>query len=185
MSSFFTRKGDDGRTGLLGKSRVSKADPRIETLGSLDEASAALGLARAASQHSHINEIIQIIQHDLHDLMAEIASEPENTQKFQALEDDRVTWLETQCDEFSKFIQIPKEFILPGDTLSSAAFSLARTSVRRAERRLTELNEMGFSKNDLLLKYINRLSSLCFILELYEIQSTGESSTLTKGRKKD
>jgi cob(I)alamin adenosyltransferase len=184
MPTFFTRKGDDGKTGLLGEGRVSKAHLRIETLGSIDEASSALGFGRASSKDPRINELVLFIQHDLYNLMAEIAATPENNQQFQFLKADRVTWLESQIEAFSKITYVPKGFILPGDTLSGAAFSLARTTVRRAERRLAELMDLGFVDNNVLLKYLNRLSSFCFIIELFEIQSTGNSSTLAKGKTK-
>lgn len=182
MPSFFTRNGDNGKTGLLGEGRVSKAHPRIETLGSIDEATSALGFARATSKDPHINELVLSIQRDLYDLMTEIAATPENNQQFQVLKTDRVIWLESQIEEFSKNTRVPKDFIIPGDTITGAAFSLARTIVRRAERRLAELMDLGLVNNHLLLKYLNRLSSFCFIIELFEIQSTGKSSTLAKGK---
>jgi len=184
MPPFYTRNGDDGKTGLLGEGRISKAHPRVETLGTLDEASAALGFARAISQDHHIRDLIQEIQRDLYNMMAEIAATPENTHHFQVLNEDRILWLESQVDTLASITKIPKDFILPGDTPSEAAFSMARTIVRRAERRLAELQELGSINNPILLKYINRLSTLCFIIELFETQSNGNSSTIAKGKSK-
>ena len=184
MPTFFTRIGDDGKTGLLGEGRVSKADLRIEVLGSLDEASASLGFARATCQDPHISEMILEIQRDLYYMMAEIAATPENILHFQKLKEDHINWLESQLELFSSTTRVPQEFILPGDTLSGAVFSLARTTVRRAERRLAEFQELESVKNPILLKYLNRLSSLCFIIELYETGLTGNSSTLAKGKTK-
>ena len=181
MPKFYTRTGDDGTTGWLGEGRISKADLRIETLGSLDEASAAFGLARASCQEPETKELIQSIQRDLYKMMAEVAASPENKENFRSLDVTNITWLESQADAFSSRIQIPKEFILPGDTPSGAAISLARTIVRRSERRLAQLQEEEGDKYPLLLQYLNRLSSLCFILELYENQTAGNPSTFAKG----
>ena len=185
MPTFYTRKGDDGTTGWLGEGRISKSHLLIETLGSLDEASAALGLARAACQELRIQKLIQTIQRDLYKMMAEVAASPENKERFRSLDATRITWLETQVENFTSITQVPKEFVLPGDTPSGAAISLARTIVRRSERRLAELQEKEEVDNPTLLQYLNRLSSLCFILELYENQSAGNLSTIAKGDSKD
>ena len=93
--SFFTGRGDDGTTGLLGKGRVSKHDPRIETIGNLDEASAALGLARAAVREERSRAMLLEAQRDLYHLMAEVAASPKNAGKFH-FEPGRVDWLEQQ-----------------------------------------------------------------------------------------
>lgn len=177
---FYTRTGDDGTTGLLGEDRVSKDHPRIEALGALDEASAALGLARASCQAPQTPPILREIQRDLYRLMAEVAATPENAQKFKGIEAERVTWLEAQAETISEQVSMPKEFILPGDTPSGAALSLARAVVRRAERRVTELFRLEQLSNAELLRYLNRLSSLCFMLELLENQTAGKSTSLAK-----
>ena len=180
MPPFYTRTGDDGSTGLLGESRLLKYHPRIEALGALDEASAALGLARALCQAPQAKPILMDIQRDLYALMAEIAATPENTERFQALEPLRIQWLESQANDISNTVPLPAEFILPGDSLSGAAMALSRTVVRRAERRVAELLDAGEIKNPILLQYLNRLSSLCFALELLENQSAGHDTTLAK-----
>ena len=177
---FYTRTGDDGTTGLLGEDRVSKDHPRIEALGALDEASAALGLARASCQAPQSSHILREAQRDLYRLMAEVASTPENADKFKGINSERVTWLEEQADAINKLVSIPKEFILPGDTPSGAALSMARAVVRRAERRVTELFALEGLTNPALLSYLNRLSSLCFVLELLENQAAGRSTSLAK-----
>ena len=176
----YTRTGDDGTTGLLGEDRVSKDHPRIEALGALDEASAALGLARASCQAPHTPPILREAQRDLYKVMAEVAATPENADKFKGIDATRVTWIEEQADEIQSVVSMPKEFILPGDTPSGAALSLARAVVRRAERRVTELFTLGELKNKELLRYLNRLSSLCFVLELLENQMAGRSTSLAK-----
>ncbi len=176
----YTRKGDDGTTGLLGEDRVSKDHPRIEALGTLDEASAVLGLARASCQAPQTPPILREVQRDLYRLMAEVAATPDNADKFKGIDASRVTWLEEQADAINKMVGLPKEFILPGDTPSGAALSLARAVVRRAERRVTELSMLEQLGNPELLRYLNRLSSLCFVLELLENQTAGKSTSLAK-----
>lgn len=181
MPTFYTRTGDDGKTSWLGEGRISKAHLLIETLGSLDESSAALGLARASCQDRRVCELILAIQRDLYKMMAEVAASPENKQRFRSLDASSITWLESQIESLTETTQIPKEFVLPGDTPSGAALSLARTIVRRSERRLAELQEQNEDKYPILLQYLNRLSSLCFMLELNQNQSTGNPSTFAKG----
>lgn len=180
MSPFYTRTGDDGSTGLLGEGRLPKYHLRIEALGSLDEASAALGLARALCQAPQTGLILTDVQRDLYSLMAEIASSPENVERFKTLGAPRVQWLESQADGLSAKVSLPAEFILPGDSLSGAALALSRTIVRRAERRVAELLDTGEINNPVLLQYLNRLSSLCFALELLENQAAGQNTTLAK-----
>jgi cob(I)alamin adenosyltransferase len=87
-----------------------------------------------------------------------------------------VEWLESQIDELSKGLRMPDDFIIPGDSLSGAAIDLARTTVRRSERRVSNLVHEGLIQNQDILRYLNRLSSLCFALELVEIQAAGISS---------
>jgi cob(I)alamin adenosyltransferase len=172
--------GDDGTTGLLGQSRVPKYGPRLETLGALDEASAALGLARAFSQAAQTGPILAEVQRDLYALMAEVAAAPENAAAFRTLERARFEWLESQTEALSNLAPLPGGFILPGDSPAGAALDLARTVVRRAERRVAELLERGELANRLLQQYLNRLSSLCFALELLENRQAGKSTSLAK-----
>jgi cob(I)alamin adenosyltransferase len=179
MSNFFTRKGDDGTTSFLGSGRISKSDPRIEALGSLDEASAALGIVRACGVDPEIQGLILEIQRDLSKIMAEVASSAENRGKFQSLGEDQITWLEKMANHYSSQIEIPKEFVLPGETPTAAAISFARTVVRKAERRLVDMDSSGEKVNPLLLQYLNRLSSLCFILELFEPESEGDKQSFS------
>jgi cob(I)alamin adenosyltransferase len=180
MPPFYTHTGDDGQTSLLGEGRLPKHHPRIEALGALDEASAALGLARSFTASEKIKSILVEIQRDLYALMAEVAATPENAPRFRTLDLPRVQWLESRSDALETGITLPHEFILPGDSVSGAALSLARTVVRRAERRVSELLDSGELDNPVLLQYLNRLSSLCFVLELYENQSAGKDTSLAK-----
>ena len=182
MTKFYTQTGDDGYTGLLGEGRLAKHAPRIEAIGALDEATAALGMARAACQLPQTAELILTVQRDLYQLMAEVAATPENAARFRQISAERVAWLEEQTDAISARVPLPREFILPGDSLPGASLALARTIVRRAERRVAGLIHTGELENRQLLRYLNRLSSLCFILELQENQAAGNPSpTLARG----
>ena len=182
MSKFYTRKGDDGFTGLLGEGRVPKSHPRLEAVGAIDEATAAIGLARANCQAEEYVPVLLEIQRDLYNVMAEVAATPENASKFRVIDSGRVSWLEDQIEEIGETVEMPKEFILPGDSNSGAAFALARTVVRRTERALVRLFHQDEIENVELIRYLNRLSSLCFLLELVENKLTGVSTpTLAKG----
>lgn len=177
---FYTRKGDDGSTGLLGEGRLSKHHPRIETVGDLDEANAALGLARALAQSPEIKTILTNAQKDLYALMAEVAATKENADAFRTIGETHVENLEAQIAVLSEKVAVPKEFILPGETQGGGALALARTVTRRAERRVAALLDEGDLENQSLLAYLNRLSSLCFILELAENQFVGKEAQHAK-----
>jgi len=172
MSIFYTRAGDSGQTGILGKGRVPKSDLRIETVGCVDEACAALGMARAQGCAAEKETLVQIQRH-LYGLMGEVSATPENVERFRVINPGHIEWLEAQIDRISSQVVLPKEFITPGDCLAGAAFSMARTIVRRAERRLVELSARGDAQNPDLLRYLNRLSSYCFVMELFENHLAG------------
>lgn len=176
---FYTRRGDDGTTGLLGKGRVPKSDPRIETLGTLDEASAALGLARASARDPRCGPLLLQTQRDLYQLMAEVASTAEAAARFH-FKAGRVEWLEQQVEALEPAVHMPEEFIVPGDSAGGAALSLARAVVRRAERRLVEWAGRDPAANPALAQYLNRLSSLLFVLELVENQAAGRDTTAAR-----
>jgi cob(I)alamin adenosyltransferase len=184
MKTIYTRTGDDGFTGLLGEGRVPKFDTRMEALGAVDEATAALGLARNVSGISETQQILMKVQRHLYEIMAEAAATPENAATFRSIGDDQVAWLEAEADALTQTVPMPREFIIPGDSLPGAYLDLARTIVRRAERRMTELLHRGDIENVNLLRYLNRLSSLLFMLELRENQALGtERPTLAKDQK--
>lgn len=173
MSDYYTRRGDDGFTGLLGEGRVPKYDPRPEATGTVDEATAALGFARALCQHSHSVKLILTVQRDLYRLMAELSATTENAERFRYINVERVDWLEEATEKIGKQVEMPHEFIVPGDSVAGAALSIARTVVRRAERKVAQLVHTGLLENNECLRYLNRLSSLCFVLELLENQAAG------------
>ncbi|MBE9475233.1 MAG: cob(I)yrinic acid a,c-diamide adenosyltransferase [Chloroflexi bacterium] len=178
MTKFYTQTGDDGFTGRLGKGRLPKHDQLIEAVGTIDEASAALGMARAQCEIPETVDLLLEVQRDLYYLMAELSASGENASKFRVINEERLSWLEAEIDSISSAIETPREFIVPGDTSPGAALSLARSIIRRAERRVAELHLAGKLDNQKILPYLNRLSSLCFVLELKENKSS--SITLAK-----
>src|SRR5690606_11829220 len=114
-------------------------------------------------------------------VMGEVASEKEIAEKFRSINQENVTWIEQTIENISQKTSIPSEFIVPGDTKGGAFLSLSRTIVRRAERRLAEMFDHNVIENQDLLKFLNRLSSLLFILELYENFIVGKGDqTLVK-----
>ncbi len=181
MSDFYTRMGDDGYTGFLGEGRLPKYHPRIEAVGDLDEATAALGAARAACQSAENAARLETVQRHLYHLMAETAAGSENAARFRKIGAEQVDWLEEQAQALAAQVKPPDEFILPGDSPAGGLLSRARAIVRRAERRVAELAHTAAVDNPDLLRYLNRLSSLCFLLELSENQLAGkERPTLAK-----
>lgn len=173
MKKLYTGMGDDGFSGRLGEGRLPKDDPLFEALGAIDEATACLGLARVICISPATKSMIKAIQKDLYHVMAEVSAVPENAASFRQVEAERVAWLEATIDRLQDKIDFPSEFILPGDSLGGAYMALARTVVRRAERQLTSLYRAGKIENIQLIRYLNRLSSLCFLLELEENSLSG------------
>lgn len=179
-SPFYTGTGDQGTTGLLGEGRVSKDDPRIEAVGAVDEVMAVLGVARAHARAGQTRALLLEVQRDLYRLMAEVAAMPEKQARFRGITAERVAWLEEQIAALEEEVPPPKAFIVPGDSLGGAFLDLARTVVRRAERRVVALWRAGGLENPALAAYLNRLSSLCFVLELLENRAAGVDTTRAK-----
>ena len=172
MVKIYTKRGDSGETGLLYGGRVSKTDPRCEAYGTTDEAISALGLARALSSSPKVKEIIMQVQRELFTVGAELATDPGEyatmRRHFDGTSPDMVQRLEQIIDELEEEVQIPRSFIIPGASGASSALDLARTILRRAERRAVGLKETGLLVNEELLRYINRLADLLFMLARYE-----------------
>jgi len=166
----FTARGDDGSTGLLGNGRYPKSDSRFEVLGSLDECSAILGLAKSLIDDPKISELITAIQRDLYQIMGEVSVLSENRTAFPQLSADVVLRLENSIFDLNKEAHKPDGFIIPGDSTESAILDVARTIVRRAERRISQYFDEGKIDNLVIRQYINRLSSLIFSLELVIVQ---------------
>lgn len=168
MPKIYTKKGDDGTTGLLYGGRVSKADPATEAYGTTDEAVAVLGLARALSGDASLREEILGLQRELFVVGADLATNPRERAKLgpgvSLVTAEMVERLEARIDELVAEHPLPNEFIVPGANAVSAALDIARSVVRRAERRVIDLRESGADVNEDVLHYLNRLSDLLFVV---------------------
>lgn len=176
---FYTRKGDEGYTDLLG-GRVPKYDPRPETYGTLDEATSFIGLARAMAASERTKAILIEVQRDLYTMMAELAFAPSLQQQRYHITGEHVRRIERETDELSAEVQLPPHFVLPGDTVPGGALDVARTVIRRAERLAVKLAHDGQIENPQVLAYLNRLSSLLFILARFEDREAGITPTPAK-----
>jgi cob(I)alamin adenosyltransferase len=178
-----TRTGDDGYTGLLGDARVPKWDPRIEVLGAIDEATSALGLARAQATEPDVRAAILDLQRDLYLLMGELATPPENYEQVGLrITADHLARLDGQLESFKARVQIGNQFIIPGATVGGAALDLARTIVRRGERAVASLLHDGTIANRDTLRFLNRASDLLFVLARFEEHG---HSDLTKSARRE
>jgi cob(I)alamin adenosyltransferase len=165
--------GDDGTTGLLGGGRAAKDDPRIEAFGTVDEASSALGLARALSSHARVTSICEELQRGLYALGAELGTNPLADKVFATVGPAQVARLEVLIAELEEEAPMPEGFILPGATPASGALDLSRAIVRRAERRCLTLERAGGLSNPEVRRWLNRLSLLLFVLGRYEENLSG------------
>lgn len=174
MAKVTTGTGDTGYTGLLGEQRVPKYDPRPDTFGTVDEATSALGLARATTSDPKVKEIVYQVQQELYLLMGELATPPEHYEKMGLrMTPEHVRRLEEIEETLKQEVEIPNKFIIPGDTPAGAALDLARTIIRRAERMAVKLLHDGVIANGEVVRYLNRLSDLVFILARYlEVKSS-------------
>lgn len=166
----YTRKGDAGDTGLLfGGPRVSKASPRAEAAGSVDEAVAALGLARAMLPADHPLAVTLIrLQKELFVVGAEIATHENRRARLKPgtslVTEEMVTALEREIDALTDANPMPAEFVVPGESQPGAALDLSRSVTRGAERRAVALAEAGHLPDSQVGPYLNRLADLLFVM---------------------
>lgn len=172
----YTRGGDKGRTGIHGGERVDKDDIRIEANGTLDEVNAEIGIVRALLPAGHEwHDLLGKIQREMMVVMSHVATPSAIRDKNpNALSEDLVAFCEQQIDELSVKMEDNGYFILPGGSLVSAHLQLARTIVRRAERRLWTLNRKDPVLPE-ILQFVNRLSDLFFIMARYEMFRQGNA----------
>jgi cob(I)alamin adenosyltransferase len=161
----YTRKGDDGTTGLWYGGRVGKADPRPEAYGSVDEAASALGMARAAAEpSSELYGDILRLQEELFVAGAELATDPAAAERLEdgvsRITDGMVDHLEEVIDRYMDRVDLPPKFVIPGGTELSARLDVARSALRRAERRVSVLD----LADDAVLRFINRASDALFAM---------------------
>lgn len=170
----YTRGGDKGRTGIHGGERVDKDDIRIEANGTLDEVNAEIGIVRALLPAGHEwHDLLGKIQREMMVVMSHVATPSAIRDKNpNALSEDLVAFCEQQIDDLSAKMEDNGHFILPGGSPVSAHLQLARTIVRRAERRLWTLNRKDPVSPE-ILQFVNRLSDLFFIMARYEMFRQG------------
>jgi len=191
-SAVATRRGDDGTTGLLfGGERIAKDDLRTEAYGTIDEAVAALGLARAAIGTADrgdrrprglrdLDTIVLGIQRDLFVAAAELATQPaawdRQVEGVSRVSAAMVDGVETLLRDAEAHVTMPTEFVVPGETVVSASLEVARTVIRRAERRAVALQTAGLIPGPHLLPYLNRLADLLWVLARAAEQAESRSS---------
>jgi len=166
--SIATRTGDDGTTGLMYNRRVPKSHRRVEAYGTVDELNAALGLARAAGS-SFVRESILPIQKDLVILMGELCTAPEDLPRylkdgFTQVSPEMTSKLDRLVHDLEAQNLTFQGWVMPGENMTAAALDLARTTCRRAERRISELRELNETQNAEILIYLNRLSDTLWLL---------------------
>lgn len=158
MTAWYTGTGDKGKTKLPSVGEIWKDDDIVNAIGDLDELNASLGVI--SSLYPQLREIIVRVQSDIFSLSSEIAGFNLN------FEEDKVEWIEEEINNFSKGLPELRNFILPGGHIASSFLHLARTVCRRSERSVVKLLKRNRAK-DVHVKYLNRLSSLLFVLALY------------------
>jgi cob(I)alamin adenosyltransferase len=167
----YTRKGDDGTTGLWYGGRVAKSDARPEAYGSVDEAASALGLCRVAADDTGERELsddVLRIQNELFVAGAELATAPEAAHRLEEgvskVTAAMVERLERDIDRYMDRVDLPPKFVIPGGTELSARLDVARTAIRRAERRVSAMRENGQLPDDTVLRYLNRASDAVYAM---------------------
>ncbi|MGH2674724.1 MAG: cob(I)yrinic acid a,c-diamide adenosyltransferase [Actinomycetota bacterium] len=178
MSKIYTGAGDDGTTGLLYGTRISKSDPAAEAYGGVDETVADIGLARALSDQPPLQAILLEVQRALFVVGADLATNPTERTKLKPgvslVTADMIELLEGLIDRYEE--HLPDEFVVPGGNPVSAALDVARATCRRAERRTVGLREAGREVNPEAARYLNRLSDLLFTLARWQTGGSDEPS---------
>ena len=178
----YTRAGDKGKTGLLSGERIDKADPRVEAYGTVDELGATLGVAKVHASN-RIADYIHSIQQKLFLINAELATNPatldedDPLQNIQRITAEDVAFLEKLADELSEELPLLTNFVIPGGTKASAFLHVCRTVCRRAEGRIVHFAN-SHPVNEELIRYINRLSDLLFVMSRYENLEEGDGDQL-------
>jgi len=164
----YTKTGDKGNTSLIGGSKVSKADLRIETYGTIDELNSYIGLCKDLITDISSQSALQEIQDRLFTIGAELAADPAKTTKLLLpdLHETDIEWLENQIDRMDAILEPMKHFILPGGHVAISHLHIARCICRRAERCCVRLNKES-TVDPIIIKYLNRLSDYLFVLARY------------------
>ncbi len=181
MMDISTKKGDSGYTSLLRGARVPKHHLIIEAGGSLDEANSLLGLARASSKEKRIKRIILQVQKHLFTMGAEFSIPKGGTNSLKKrISEQDVKWLERLVEVFEESLALPPGFVAFGQEEGSSHLDVARTSVRKVERMTTKLKSENMIENPFILKYLNRLSDLIFLLACFEEKDYEEKREINR-----
>ena len=170
MTRIYTKKGDDGTTSLWYGGRVAKSDARTEAYGAIDEAASALGVARSlcGPDHAELAADILRLQDDLFIAGAELATAPEASDRLvdgvSRVTAEMTTELEQVIDRHMARVQLPPKFVIPGGTQLSAQLDVARSVIRRAERRTAALAAQDGLASDELLRFLNRASDAAYAM---------------------
>ncbi len=179
LTKIYTRTGDDGTTALGTGERRVKSDIRISAYGTVDEANAAIGVARLHIS-GEIDEMLGRVQNDLFDLGADLCiPETAEPRKYEVLRvsSAQVKRLEAEIDRLNAHLEPLNSFVLPGGVAGAAQLHLARTVVRRAERDMVALRAAGEAVSDTAVRYVNRLSDFLFVAARY-VNDKGDRDVL-------
>ena len=176
--SIATTRGDAGQTSLAGGVRVSKAAVRVEAYGTVDELNAALGLARSCCRHPEIVELATSIQRELFKVGSALATPPDSAKPPVPIESALVERLTTEVHRIEAIEGILSDWSLSGDLTVAAAFNMARTVCRRAERAVVRLTEWGEVVPPAILAYLNRLSDLLWLVARPLAREAGINASL-------
>jgi cob(I)alamin adenosyltransferase len=187
MAKIYTKKGDDGTTSLWYGGRVPKHHGRTEAYGTLDEACSQLGLARALcgpEQQELAGDILRL-QDDIFIAGAELATAPEASERLEdgisRTTEEMVAELERLIDRYMAEVELPPQFVIPGGNRLSAQLDVARTVIRRAERRISELNQAGEIASEIVIHFVNRASDLAYAMARW---ADVEDPALFEGRRR-
>jgi cob(I)alamin adenosyltransferase len=171
----YTKTGDEGKTSLIGGTRVSKSDIRIEAYGTVDELNSTLGMVRDQVQDTKISDMLKEVQDRLFTIGSLLATDPDKTVKMQLpdLHEDDIALLEREIDTMDSALPALKSFILPGGLLASSTAHLARCVCRRAERICVHMQDNAQFVDAIVIKYLNRLSDYLFTLARYICHMAG------------
>jgi cob(I)alamin adenosyltransferase len=187
MVKIYTKKGDDGTTGLWYGGRVEKSGLRTDAYGTLDEACSELGVARAlcgADQTGLATDILAL-QNELFVAGAELATAPDAAERLEdgisRITADMTDGLEPEIDRYMSEVELPPQFVIPGGNPLSAQLDVARTTIRRAERKVVRIQLAGQLASEEILRFLNRASDLCFAFARF---ADVEDPELFEGRRK-
>jgi cob(I)alamin adenosyltransferase len=184
MGSIATKRGDTGQTGLAGGIRVSKASLRVDTYGTIDELNATLGLARSLCEDQELRIRTKSIQRELFQIGSALATPPESRKPQIPVTEEMVEALTTQVHEMEATENLLSDWSVSGEHASAAAYDVARTVCRRAERNVVRFTESGEAVEPTVMAYLNRLSDLLWLFARKLELQAGVSGSLREANGK-